>query len=138
MHHTRWLIDFNKIAEHDGEEDVVMFWFLAYFGEPLEALYGDFDVNLAYANKAQGVNVRDGGGARVVVMRGCIARQCLFSRAKATTDEKSVETTFDLNTMSLSFQGADECKKLLHIHQRREASATCLASSMLSMLLMLR
>ena len=46
MHHTLRLIDFNKIAEHTGVEDVVMLWFLADVGEPFDAMYGDLDVNL--------------------------------------------------------------------------------------------
>ena len=33
-------------------------------------MYGDLDMNLAKTNEAQGVNVSDGGGACVVVMRG--------------------------------------------------------------------
>lgn len=47
MLHTGWLVDFNKLAEHTGEEDVVMFWFLADFGESFDAMYGDLDVDLA-------------------------------------------------------------------------------------------
>ena len=45
MRHTRWLVDFDKLAEHTGKEDVVMLWFLANFCEPVDALYGDLDVS---------------------------------------------------------------------------------------------
>ena len=52
MRHTRWLVDFNKLAEHPGKEDVVVLWFLAYCCEPFDAMYGDLDVDLTKTDEA--------------------------------------------------------------------------------------
>ena len=70
MCHTLRLVDFNKLAAHTGKEDVAVLCFLAYFGEPFDAVYGDLDVDFSKTNEAQGVNVGGGGCACVVVMRG--------------------------------------------------------------------
>ena len=44
--------------------------FSAYGCEPFDAMYGDIDVDFTKTNEAQCVNVGDGGGDGVIIMRG--------------------------------------------------------------------
>ena len=40
------------------------------FCEPFDAMYGDLDVDFTKTNEVQCVNVGDGGGTCIVIMRG--------------------------------------------------------------------
>ena len=67
-------------------------------------MYGDLDVGFTNTNEAQGVNVGDGGGACVIIMRGHT-----FEEFPSKFADKGLHTTIVPVPKGESDDGREEC-----------------------------